>query len=104
MTTFPLPESWEAMPYGGHWSFAYDRNGRAREDYDFRVEFDGTVGETEQAAVVRLLEAAPELLEACNALLAGVAECRVNGKMHEAVKLAGIAIAKVRGENAGSAV
>src|SRR4051794_6866742 len=57
-----LPAQWEAMPYGRHWSFAYELNGEKREDYDFRVEFTIGVSDREEAAVIRLLEAAPELL------------------------------------------
>ena len=58
-----IPTEWEATPYDAHWAFAYTTDQPDREDYDFRVEFDPTVGADEQRAVIRLMEAAPALLD-----------------------------------------
>ena len=65
MTTITLrPPTWEAIPYGEHWSFAYNLANLEREEYDFTVEFHETVDEPEQKAAISLIEAAPELLAA----------------------------------------
>lgn len=61
---FTLPASWQVEPYPGHWSFAYEPNAARREDYDFRVTFGKGVRQSEQLAVIALLEAAPRLLDA----------------------------------------
>jgi hypothetical protein len=58
------PQTWEATPYGSHWSFAYNLPNIERDEYDFAVEFHETVAEPERLAVINLLEAAPELLAA----------------------------------------
>ena len=60
---FTLPASWAAEQYPTHWSFAHEV-ACAREDYDFRVEFTDGVPDSEQVAVIGLLEAAPRLLAA----------------------------------------
>ena len=58
-----LPLDWEATPYGDHWAFAYTTDKPDREDFDFRVEFDESVCNAEQHAIIRLLENAPALLD-----------------------------------------
>ena len=73
MTIIKLtPETWDATPYGEHWSFAYNLANIEREEYDFTVEFHETIDEPEQKAVISLIEAAPELLEAAKAFLAWI--------------------------------
>ena len=62
-TKIHLPVEWDATFYGDHWAFAYATDKPAREDFDFRVEFDETVCSDEQHAVIRLLEAAPALFD-----------------------------------------
>ena len=93
-----IPESWEALPYGEHWSFAYTPERGEREDYDFSIEFNEAVDEAEELAVIHLIEAAPQLLEAlieCEAYLIGC------GMEHDAsTKKASSAIAKATGRAA----
>jgi hypothetical protein len=71
MTNIKLtPQTWEATPYGEHWSFAYNLANIEREEYDFTVEFHDTIDEAEQKVVISLIEAAPDML----AELAGLSE------------------------------
>lgn len=62
----PLPGPYEATPYDNHWSFACSTG---LDDYDFRVDFCDTIGLKSQLATINLLEAAPDLLQACQMIL-----------------------------------
>ena len=69
MTTFQVPTTWQAQPYGGCWSFVYSTEPSEREEYDFCLEFNETVTAAEERSVLALLEAAPQLLVALAYLL-----------------------------------
>jgi hypothetical protein len=88
-----IPAQWEATPYGSHWSFAYELNGEKREDYDFRVEFTIGVSAHEQAAVIRVLEAALDMRAACRL----VVDRWERGDLAEAARACNAAIANAEG-------
>ncbi len=91
---FVLPASWEALPYGDHWSFAYTTERGDREDYDFRIEFNEGVPEAEERAIIALIEFAPSLLKALEILVDGgyVDDC-----YHPTLKLVRDTLASAKG-------
>ncbi|HPS53617.1 MAG TPA: hypothetical protein PLK08_08690 [Phycisphaerae bacterium] len=99
------PGPWDYEPYGDWYSFA-GKDGR--QDYTFRVEFDGDVSEKEQLADVHIIAAAPELLEEYQNLLGRIEAMKsamIRGGLRNWVKdwlsddiLDGNAITKATGE------
>ena len=92
----------DAMPYGTHWSFA-DASCE-EDDYNFRIEFPEQTPEEYEAEVIRLIAAAPELLEACKMMVEAMHRYEMDAEGDKTIehkkimKQAVAAIAKAEGK------